>query len=536
MKKLIILLSLLSLTFSCSDYLEEENLSNVEASEYYNTSKGFTSLVNTNYAQLKNIYGKEAWLFVGGTDLYARGRNNEPPGLTQYTDLNPSSQGVDHLYTTCYQAIQMANSGIHFSTTTEKSSILDQQIGEIKYLRANAYFLLVQTYGDVPLVTKYFTTPELSFSRNPAEEVYNYIITELEESLNLVSNGIYNGHANKRAVQHLLAQVYLTRGYEEFGSAQDFVKASEHADMAISGTPLSIEFEDLWTPGNEFNGEVLFSVQYSKAAISSNPTKLGHMQGSYFGPYQGGSEIAGEAPYRTYTLCPTQFAIGLYEEDDKRWEGTFMTESFDRYYDYFDVADHSTLKVAHYYEPKWLAGNATYKANYISSHPQVTYHDYGTYGAESIPVFDYGIIPVKKFDDPTAAFSTTANSRDIILSRLGDTYLIAAEAYLKSGNTSKGLERINEVRRRAGVANITAGQFDIDFILDERAREMLGEYNRWFDLKRTGKLVERASLHNFLINQSNFNGNNGVLKILRPIPQSAIDLNKNPDFKQNPAY
>lgn len=77
---------------------------------------------------------------------------------------------------------------------------------------------------------------------------------------------------------------------------------------------------------------------------------------------------------------------------------------------------------------------------------------------------------------------------------------------------------------------------NIDFILDERAREMLGEYNRWFDLKRTGKLVERASKYNFLIKQSNFNGNNGQLKILRPIPQAAIDLNQNSNFKQNPAY
>mgnify|MGYP006129376853 CR=1 FL=1 len=54
----------------------------------------------------------------------------------------------------------------------------------------------------------------------------------------------------------------------------------------------------------------------------------------------------------------------------------------------------------------------------------------------------------------------------------------------------------------------------------------MGEYHRWFDLKRTGTLVERASLHNFLIEESNFNGAGGELKILRPIPQEAIDLMK----------
>ncbi|MBX2843736.1 MAG: RagB/SusD family nutrient uptake outer membrane protein, partial [Flammeovirgaceae bacterium] len=82
----------------------------------------------------------------------------------------------------------------------------------------------------------------------------------------------------------------------------------------------------------------------------------------------------------------------------------------------------------------------------------------------------------------------------------------------------------------------TIGEFDIDYILDERARELLGEYHRWFDLKRTGKLVERASAHHPLIESENFNGNNGELKILRPIPQKAIDLNQNKDFPQNPAY
>ena len=65
---------------------------------------------------------------------------------------------------------------------------------------------------------------------------------------------------------------------------------------------------------------------------------------------------------------------------------------------------------------------------------------------------------------------------------------------------------------------------------------MLGEYHRWFDLKRTGKLVERASAYHMLIEESNFVGNGGELKILRPIPQAALDLNQNQDFHQNPAY
>jgi hypothetical protein len=68
----------------------------------------------------------------------------------------------------------------------------------------------------------------------------------------------------------------------------------------------------------------------------------------------------------------------------------------------------------------------------------------------------------------------------------------------------------------------------------------MGEYCRWFDLKRTGKLVERASLHHYRIKAnggaSSFIGTGGALKILRPIPQDVIDLNQNKNFPQNPGY
>ena len=101
-----------------------------------------------------------------------------------------------------------------------------------------------------------------------------------------------------------------------------------------------------------------------------------------------------------------------------------------------------------------------------------------------------------------------------------------------SKEDTEGLPGVNVVEKGAIIVVVT----DIDVILDERGRELLGEYHRWFDLKRTGKLVERASAHHMLIEESNFVGNGEELKILRPIPQAALDLNQNPDFQQNPTY
>lgn len=537
MKKLYISLFALSvIATSCSNYLDEEIKSNVTAEDFYTTAIGYENLVNSNYAQLREIYGNEPWLFCAGTDMYAEGRNAEPPGLSQYTQLNSSSSGVGALYSTCYEAIQRANMAVYYYNLTEQTDDLAAQLGEIKYLRANAFFLLVQTYGDVSLVTDYIQSPILKFERDPASDVYAFIISELEEALTLVNDGSYDGHVNKRAVRHLLAKVYLTRGYETFGSSSDFSTAATYADAAIAGESLTIPFDELWLPDNDMNSETLFSVQYDASSVTVNPTSYGNQQAYFFGAYLGGSEVAGDAPYKSYTLCPTKYAIDLYEEDDTRWNATFMVEIYDRYFDFYDEADHSSLAVAHYYEPKWHANDATYKANYIADHPGVEYHDYDTYHAAVNPNLDYETIVVKKFDSPDVPFSASSSVRDIVIARLGETYLIAAEAYLKAGDAATGLARLNEVRQRAGVADATLAEFDIDYILDERGRELLGEYHRWFDLKRTGTLVERASMYHYLIEESNFNGLNGELKILRPIPQSALDLNQNDDFEQNPAY
>jgi starch-binding outer membrane protein, SusD/RagB family len=567
MKKIIVIIGILVTTLnSCSNFIEEENRSYGSAEEYYLTSAGFESLVNVNYAALKEIYGGDPWLFESGTDMYSDGRNIEPSlGLSRYLNLTSGSVGVDQLYRTCYAAIQQANKGIYYSTITEQTTTVPTRIGELKFLRANAYFLLVQTYGGVPIVLDNINTAVTAFDRNSAEEVYAQIIKDLNEALPAVSTAAYNGRVNKRAVQNLMAKVYLTKGYETFGNPTDFTTAATLADEVIAGQPLNVSFENVVKPGNEMNAETIFSVQFSAASNSANITALGNSQNYWFGAYMGPANT-GAYPNRSYTLIPTPYALSLFEKGDKRWEGTFMTEIYSKYYEYYTVADKTTLKVNHFYEPKWYT--LTERANYIATHPDLGaikapailppgYHAWGTYSSAVTATADYQLVSVRKFDDPTSPYSgagsanynTTpitpasnrSSTRDFIISRLGETYLVAAEAYFKAGVPSTALARLNEVRRRAGGG--TAGvipvltTIDINTILDERGRELLGEYHRWFDLKRTGTLIERAVLYNPKITNPNvFDGKGGNKKILRPIPQSALDLNRNKDFPQNPAY
>jgi starch-binding outer membrane protein, SusD/RagB family len=544
----LLIVFLLSAT-SCKDFLEEENLSNMESDEYYATAEGYDKLVNSAYGTLRSVYS-EPWVFMAGTDMYVEGRSTQPKGLSEYRELTPEEAPVELFYRNTYTAIQVCNTALHFNDKTATNPNLTFRKGEIQFLRAYYYFLLVQNFGGVALVTERFTEPVGQFQRNSAQEVYDFIIKEMNEALALVQDNPGEfGRVSKRAVRHYLAKVHLTRGYESFGSREDFVQAAALADAAINGQALTISFENLFYPGNERNAEILFSIQYDPGSIQ-NPQTNGNNQNYWFGPYMGGQGAAQGYPNRAYRLVPTMYLFDVFNQNDARFEATFMLEYYARYYDYYDKStERNNLSVRYYYAPKWAntpADIAAWRAANPTRRNTAQVVPYSAvWEASNSTALDNATPAIKKFDDPKAAFGESSSTRDIFLARLGETYLIAAEAYFKLGNNATAAQRINEVRRRAAKPGtqmaITPTDVTINFILDERARELAGEYHRWFDLKRTGTLVERTRLYNRDIrnwfNQgiNPFEGTAGALKVLRPIPSRALILNEG-DFEQNPGY
>jgi hypothetical protein len=158
-----------------------------------------------------------------------------------------------------------------------------------------------------------------------------------------------------------------------------------------------------------------------------------------------------------------------------------------------------------------------------------------TYNEEKFPM-------INKFYDPNAALpgsaeTAHASTKDICLFRLAETYLIAAEAYLKLTQPGKAADKLNVLRARAAKSGqslgITAADVTLDFILDERAREQAGEYKRWLDLKRIHRL-DRAFQHNPLTLLTN--GTSVDEKFyLRPIPQTVRDRDTE-GYPQNDGY
>ena len=159
---------------------------------------------------------------------------------------------------------------------------------------------------------------------------------------------------------------------------------------------------------------------------------------------------------------------------------------------------------------------------------------------------------MKKYDDPNRASVNDASTRPFIFAKFSDVYLIAAEAYFKMGDNVNAAAMLNVLRQRAafGTTNpgglpaavtaqtITPADVTLDFILDERTRELFGECQRWWDLVRTQTLNERLAAWNPTEAYTHYSTSSPAnAYMLRPIPQSQINLvTSGPPFPQNPGY
>lgn len=227
---------------------------------------------------------------------------------------------------------------------------------------------------------------------------------------------------------------------------------------------------------------------------------------------------------------------------------------------YFDYYNDPESNICYYYAPWWATsddtiawkaskGNQIAKLRYIS----MTIADGGIAPSNGSPAtykdrrhMDLGVPAIKKFDDYSATSianrNTTCSMHDVPLCRLGEAYLIAAEAALMQSNASGAAAYINTLRKRPGTVKagyeeaMTVSNVNIDVILKERACELMGECVRWTDLKRTHNILSYVKAHQEdAIVESNLTGKDGKPRILRPYPQDALDLNMT-DVAQNPGW
>ncbi|MEL1239817.1 RagB/SusD family nutrient uptake outer membrane protein [Flavobacterium flavipallidum] len=534
----LVLLSVGILGSSCESYLEEENKSTITIDAALSKTETFDQLVATAYLRARETttrYTADLYYALEdlGTDIVTRGGVvSGTNDLNDYVNFTSTNWAVDVYWGNQYSIISAANVAIEYS---DKISGLSETakntgLGEVKFFRAMSYFNLVENYGGVPLVLKPITTAERNFVRNSEEEVYTQIVSDLNDALTGVpETTTVFGRITKDAVRHLLSKVLLTRGYKTFGTTADFTQAASLADTVIANHPLVSSFASLTSISNQRNSEVIFSYLFGNNAATRGWGNSRHMMYKFsFFDYPGLSRtVKGLGP------MPTPFYYSLFSDDDQRADATFKRVL------YADKAFVATVagnpvNVA-------VGDTAIYFPKVAWSDSKIASKPYKVINPDKYLTSD-GTTPVhypifKKFDDPTVAFTQpdqpSLGERDMVIMRSGEAYLIAAEAYLKASNATTAAARLTTLRSRAGLTTaVTSGQVTIDFILDERARELTGEVNRWMDLKRTGKLLERVYAHNPHVA---FNNALKAYHLLRPIPQGEIDDSGN-SITQNPEY
>jgi len=539
-KSLFFLVVLTTTLFSCQKSLEEYNPSGITAESVFNTPEGFETLVNAGYAYQRWWYGKEEGYSISemGTDLWMSGAGDASTDLTQYINLQGTNAALTTEWQQLYAAVNLCNAGINRISEAKLSPVLRPvREAELKFLRAFYYWHIVETWGGVHFSLNETQGVITTANKTPVEIFNAQIITDLLFAVgNLPATTTDYGRVTKPAAQAFLARMYLTQK-----------KYTEARDMALAvinggyGFALQANYADLWKMANLKNKEIVYAVNYS-VNLSLNDladpilNPLGHSRGSNNGHLlftmkyddQPGMirDINNGRPFNRY--MPTRFLLDLYSDDDSRYEGSFKSTwlangtSRPAGMAIGDTAIFTTKKV---FAPtgklyKIYDRNAVYNAN-------GTVRDQLHY------------VSLNKFDDPTRTSANEAQSaRDAFVIRFSELYLIAAEAEFNLGNLTASATYLNVVRSRAAkvgrvaAMQILPAQVTLDFILDERAREFAGEQLRWFDLKRTGKLLERIKAYN-----PNVGPNVQDFHLIRPIPRTQVDAVTNKDeFKQNPGY
>ena len=550
---------------SCSDFLDASNKSNVTAKQSFATKEGLNNLVNNAYQHLQNVYAAPLFTscFSAGTDMYADARNKMNEALNTYETLTPENTDIKNLYTYLYAGIRAANSVSYYAQTAQvDDKTKGQLVGEARVLAAYEYYLLVNNFGGVPIMKDFLTTADTGYPKSSAAEVYAYIISELEDVIgkNVLQASTATkggGRISQETAKAILAKTYLSAAWD-LNKQEYFSKAAALADEVIAGRRLTTPFAKLWKAdgSGDDNEEFLWDVEYD-LATANNTTSGGTEWSGYYCNYLGGNEDNIKATTSSYV--PTLYALHCFKKGDQRYDATFMKELPDinkgnaantGYWTWYKNGESLVGKpVTRYYSAwyetdadfeAWKAIDPANRANTYRIPMDSQSKEAQNMDGRDMEYYDnqqlvYGSSPCKKFDDSKTA-KTEKNTcyRDIHIITLPEMYLVAAEAYLKAGDNPKALARLNEVHQRAGLSALT-GTITIDDILDENACENFGNEARWMDLRRTQTLVTRWTKYNHEMGDkaAQYIGK----KLLRPIPQAAIDANDQLTLAdQNPGY
>ncbi|HTD99677.1 MAG TPA: RagB/SusD family nutrient uptake outer membrane protein [Mucilaginibacter sp.] len=477
MKKIGLLL-LAAIAFSSCKKLDEDPKSIIVQEQFYQTRNDAISAVTAVYSSLNTdpggdfpMYGRQLYFMTdAATDDATEGNaasNVDVRAMGSITYIANNNRILGN-WTQHYRGINWANVAIDkISAMQLDTTIKNKLVRESKFIRALLYFNLVRLFGDVPLVLHQAAdVSQTAVERAPIADVYKQIIADLTDAQNLPTTYSGNdiGRATGGAAKTLLAKVYLTRK-----DWKNTIFKSLEVINGPYGYALFDNYSDVFNKSAKNGKEHIFSIQFLSNSGANNSRD--RIMTDVFSGF--GSKIPPDLPadsslYKSYLSTDTRKAVTFF----------------------------STL----------------------------------VNPATGLP-FKFKYLGLRKYVDTTQLLTPVESGINFPVLRYADVLLTYAEALNEDvGPTAEAYAAINKVRRRAKVADVPEGLSQADFraaIYQERRFEFVQEGHRWFDLVRTGRLVEAVKK---VAAKSAVSDRNNLF----PIPQAEIDVN--PKVTQNPGW
>lgn len=464
----ILTLLFFALTFaSCEDDLNVEPNDVQNVTDFLNDPNNAVQLVNGVYNKQLD-YNMYSFSWIGMTSITSDDADKGSTPSDTGTDkgkmdnltFSASDISFSDVWQGRYQGINRANTALFYlEQLTIEEGLKNRLIGEVKFLRALFYFDLVRCFGGVPIVITKIdindtqTINEVVFVKKTKQETYAQIEIDLQDAIDkLPLKSAYAGNdlgrASKGAAQALLAKAYLYQ--EKWQQAYDM-----SGEVITSGQyALLADYANVWREVGENKSESIYEVQ---ATLTKGLVDYTNVQGPRGTPDLGWG-------FNT----PSVTLANSYEVGDLRKDAAIMFVP-------------GVLWDGFIAPTTWNNQRYNYKA-YQSSVAESWNGDKG---------------------------QTAKNLRIL---KYSDLLLIRAEAGFHIGMTAEAVDRITELRLRAGLTAVTS--VTLQSIWNERRAEMAMEHDRWFDIVRTGQALSAmaADGKNFIV---------GVHELF-PIPQDQI--------------